>query len=94
MSTLGYEEKLEKIKKKMMQRKRGKQKEKKRNLKKILNAKEEVLEQEVELLEWRTKALWHPIKTCGGKQGSFFRPADQGTKEQHKQFESENTQRT
>lgn len=50
-----------------------------------------MLEQEVELLEWRTKEHRHSIKTRGGKHGSFFRSADQETKEQHKQFEFDNT---
>ena len=27
------------------------------------------------------------VKICGGKEGSFFRPADKETKEEHMKFE-------
>ena len=88
MSTLGSTRKSwTRSRKTLKQRQQGRLTENKENLKKLLNAKEEVLEQEVELQ--RTQR--HPIKTCGGKQGSFFRIADKETKEQHIQFELVNT---
>lgn len=72
----------------MKQRKSGKQKENKENWKKILNAKEEVLKQEVKLLNW---PIQKPIKIYGGKQGPFFRPEEKETKVECMKYELVNT---
>ena len=66
----------------MKQRKRGKQKENKEKSKKNLECKRGGTRTRsgiTRLTNQRTQR--HPIKTRGGKQGSFFRPADKETKE-------------
>ena len=76
-----YEEKLEKIKKDNEGKEKRKEEREKMRLKKRTRGARK-RGGSTRMTNQRTQR--HPIKTCGGKQGSFFRPADQETKDQHK----------
>ena len=87
-----YEEKLEHTRKDNEAKEKRKVETEKRKLQKNLECKKggaRTRSGTTRMTNQRTQR--HSIKTRGGKHGSFFRPADQETKEQHKQFELDNT---